>query len=71
MISSEEIRALAERMAAAFASQLSTSESVSRVIRNIPPAEKTNPPPKKQIPNSPRAFDPDGGVRKSGKIDIR
>lgn len=71
MASSEEIRALAERMAAAFASQISTSERVGRVIRNIPPIGKTASPPKKQIPDSAQAFNSDGDVRKPGRIDIR
>jgi hypothetical protein len=71
MTSSEEIRALAERVAAAFASQISTSESVGRVIRNIPPVEKPASPPRKQIPDSPRAIDSNSDARKTGKFDIR
>jgi len=70
MTGSEEIRALAERMAAAVASQITTSESVGRVIRSIPPPEKSTQPPKKQTPDSPRAIDSESGTRETGKFDI-
>jgi hypothetical protein len=69
-MSAEEIRALAERMAAAFASQISASERVGRVIRNFSPIEETTQPPRKQIPSSPRAVKLDDGTRKTVKIGI-
>jgi hypothetical protein len=61
-MSAEEIRALAERMAAAFASQISTSESVGRVIRNFPPVDQTAQPSSEQTPNTPRAIKSDGAA---------